>query len=471
MRRIPSLSIFLAFGLGLVLILGSCRKDKIDTDPSLSLSFSTDTLQFDTVFATVGSVTRSIRVINTHTKSVEVSSIDLAGGNASEFRINVDGTPGIHAENLRIAPNDSLWIFVEVTVDPTSVNTPFVIEDELLFVTNGNVQEVKLVAWGQEANFFSNESVGCDTTWNDEKPFVVYGVLQVDSGCTLTITEGCRIFMHGNSALLVDGTLEVLGTQDSMVSFEDDRLENEISDKPGMWDGIYFLRSSSGNKIEYCNIKNSGSGVSIGFSKMPYTGVPDVSGSPSLSIENSIIWNSSGSGITGFAATIDVSHSLIYDCGAFNVQLVLGGDYSFRHSTIVNYGSVFLDHKTPLIALANNFVDVNDVTFTSDLDSATFDYCAIDGNITSDEEIILSNVTGAQFNTAFRYNLIRTEHSLGADNLYNTNPRFEDRSSGDYSPSSSSPLVDAAIGSSSLFDLFGNPRIGVPDIGALEFSP
>ena len=42
---------------------------------------------------------------------------------------------------------------LEVTVDPNALSTPFIIEDELRFNTNGNEQHVDLIAWGQNAHF------------------------------------------------------------------------------------------------------------------------------------------------------------------------------------------------------------------------------------------------------------------------------------------------------------------------------
>ncbi len=92
---------------------------------SAVLTLSADTLSFDTVFTTTGSVTQQVKLINNNNQSVGISSISLAGGTGSPFIINIDGTPGPNASNLNIQANDSLYIFVTVLI-PSGVETdPF----------------------------------------------------------------------------------------------------------------------------------------------------------------------------------------------------------------------------------------------------------------------------------------------------------------------------------------------------------
>lgn len=54
------------------------------------LTFSKDTLTFDTVFTTIGSTTSKVMVYNKENKAVKIDLIYLAGGASSPFRINVD---------------------------------------------------------------------------------------------------------------------------------------------------------------------------------------------------------------------------------------------------------------------------------------------------------------------------------------------------------------------------------------------
>ena len=81
------------------------------------------------------------------------------GGSNSPFRINVDGISASSHQNIQLEGNDSLFIFVEVTLDVNNQNSPLIIEDSVRFKTNGLDQYVKLAVWGQDAYFYYNDTV------------------------------------------------------------------------------------------------------------------------------------------------------------------------------------------------------------------------------------------------------------------------------------------------------------------------
>src|SRR6187402_1742724 len=107
-RIFAVLIITICFSISLV----SCKKDKLLTDPSATVAFSQDSILFDTVFTTIGSATRNIRVINRNSQKINISSIRLEKGQASNFFLNVDGTPGKAVNDVEILANDSIYIFV-----------------------------------------------------------------------------------------------------------------------------------------------------------------------------------------------------------------------------------------------------------------------------------------------------------------------------------------------------------------------
>ncbi|HMS53283.1 MAG TPA: hypothetical protein PKD56_13205, partial [Chitinophagales bacterium] len=164
----------------IIFLCHSCTLNDVFTDdPDIKLTFSDDTLQFDTVFTTMGSTTNYFLAFNKSASKVKISNIRLGNGSQSAYRINVDGINGYEFKDVELWANDSLYIFVEVTIDPTDLNTPFVVQDSVIFETNGNLQYVPLVAWGQNAHFFGPNTpngslVGttADTTWTNDKPYV-----------------------------------------------------------------------------------------------------------------------------------------------------------------------------------------------------------------------------------------------------------------------------------------------------------
>ena len=106
---------FWTVALLMVIAATSCRKEKF-LDTGGELQFSVDTLMFDTVFVSVGSFTASVKIYNPQNQKVNISSIRLAGGTASQFRINVSGTPGQEVKNIEIAAKDSIYVFATVNI-------------------------------------------------------------------------------------------------------------------------------------------------------------------------------------------------------------------------------------------------------------------------------------------------------------------------------------------------------------------
>jgi hypothetical protein len=213
-RTLPSRSIILLLLLSAALVT-SCRKqDKIDTDPSLKLNFSADTVFFDTVFTSIGSVTQRLTIYNNHDRKVNISNVMLAGGDNSNYRINIDGTPVLNTQNIEIPGHDSIFIFIRVTVDPNNENTPFVVRDSIVFLTNGNHQDVKLMAWGQNARFLKNGIIEGNQVWDSLKPYVILGYARVDTSSSLTILAGTKVYFHWGSHFDVshDATLIVIGS-------------------------------------------------------------------------------------------------------------------------------------------------------------------------------------------------------------------------------------------------------------------
>ena len=160
-------------------IFSSCKKDKINTNAGVS--FSTDTLTFDTLFTSFGSTTKFFTIKNTQKEAIKISSIKLAGGATSSYRMNVDGDAGINFTDVEIPAKDSIYVFVEVTVNPNATALPFILEDSIQFLTNGNLQQVQLNAYGQNAHFFNADSIENNTVWNDDLPYVILNYLQIKS--------------------------------------------------------------------------------------------------------------------------------------------------------------------------------------------------------------------------------------------------------------------------------------------------
>jgi hypothetical protein len=468
--------------IGFTALTTSCKKDSFLEDQKVDLRFSQDTLMFDTIFTTIGSSTQYLIVTNPENQKVKVSNIRLAGGTNSNFRINVDGQSGTNFNDVEIAAQDSIYIFVEVTVDPNGGSGPMIITDSIVFETNGNQQDVDLVAFGRDAYFIvANKSLGklkykiiagenIDTTWTKDKPIVVYGYAVVDSTGSLTIEAGTEIYFHSNSGLWIykGGQLKVLGTKAEPVTFQGDRPEEYYEDLPGQWDRIWINESDKQSEINYAIIRNAFIGIQTET-------LNSVMGANKLILKNTIIQNMSGAGILSRYYQIDGENIAISNCQQYCTALTMGGSYEFRHSTFANYWS-YSTRKTPTVYINNYFQDSDYKIYPFDLLKANFINCIVYGNL--NEEIVLDNQSqGGQFHFKFDHCLVKTENNVSDPNNWisvtkNQEPLFEDIDNNDLHLKSSSAAADKGKGGvSPNLDLDENTRdASTPDLGVYEIQ-
>ncbi|MCR9172598.1 MAG: right-handed parallel beta-helix repeat-containing protein [bacterium] len=420
---------------------------------------------FDTVFTTIGSTTQRLKVYNRSNQNVRVDEIELMGGENSPFRINVDGLSSVLFNNLEIEANDSMWVFVEVTLDPNGGTLPMVIEDSIRFRTNGTDQFVILAAWGQDAYFHYNDlNTG---VWPNDKPHVIYGYAGIDEGENLTIQAGTDIYLHNNSLIYVfKGALFIEGTKTDPVTLQGDRLESQYDDVSGQYYGIYFEKALP-SRIDHAIIKNGIAGIHM-FSEDPGNS------SYTLELSNTIIQNCSRYGTFIYdGAKLKAENCLISDNGIHAFLLLRGGDFHFNHCHLLSYGAG--DNVGAAIGITNYFNDtigpINEGTVTNSV---------IYGN--GDYEVAMDTSTLGTIVLDFQRNLIRadepfTDAFYTNGNLWNLDPLFNDVSNLDYTWANGSPLDGAGdsafgvtLGNNPGTDICVTPRdVLAPDIGAYEF--
>ena len=441
------------------------------------LTFTLDTLFFDTVFTTFGTITKSFRVKNPHNQFVKIDEVSLAGGESSVFRINVDGQPGVNFSGLEIAPRDSMYLFVEATLDPNGHDDILRIQDSIIFLTNGNIQDIDLVAWGQDVHIIRDSVIDVPTIWKADKPYVILNYAYVDSMSSLTIESGAKIHLHRDALLFVNGTLHVNGTLDEPVLFAGDRLEEFFDDKPGQWGLIYLSESSQDNRINYAEIKNGTIGILISAS-------PESGKMPDLEISNTIINHMSSNGIFALNAEVTGTNLVIGDCGGSCAGLIYGGSYAFTHCTFSNnWPSYFSNRQLPALLLTDYFVNYdsegNLVLYTGgEFEKAEFMNSIIYGN--GRMELVIDSYEELQLNYRFDHCLTRIdedsldylEDPLFTSIINNENPLL-DSVPYNFELDSLSPAIDAGLPAHAVeipFDMNGNNRLGddAPDLGAFE---
>ena len=183
------------FMVTLVVGLIGCRGNQIYRGADARVAFSQDTVMFDTVFTTIGSASEAFRIVNLSPGRVLLEDITLEDQGDSPFRINVDGIPGPSVGGLELDEGDSLYVFVEVTIDPENdYDLPFIVKDRIRVTLNGYSQYVQLIAYGQDAFFHGSPgaitTLDCNSNWSAQKPHVIYGVVGVAPDCDLSVEAG-----------------------------------------------------------------------------------------------------------------------------------------------------------------------------------------------------------------------------------------------------------------------------------------
>ena len=473
---------FIIILFGFIFIV-SCIKEEISTDRSLKLEFSTDTVSFDTVFTTIGTSTQWFQVRNPNRQAVNVGKISLAGGKNSPFRLNIDGKEGNEDYDVVIQGKDSIFIFVEATIDPTNTNNPMVVKDSIVFQTNGNIQDVKLIAFGQDFHLINGEVIK-SRRWKNDKPYLVYNSMLVDSLETLTIDPGCRIYFHKKSSLFVYGTLIVNGTSEEPVIFQGDRLEEFYSNIPGQWGdyrenkntgqieaifgGIHLLQGSNNNKINGAIIKNGNKGIQA-------DSILGKGLTPELILSNTRIENMSALCLDARTSHITATNCVFGNSSSFTVALLLGGLYEFNHCTIANNNGEARKNATVLM---KNYYDYGNTRYVYDQAKVDFKNCIIYGS--KSEEIEMDIAPQGLFNYRFMNCFLKTSGKetdpLYAGSIFNKDPKFTIVDKYNFYLDSLSTARNVAnIEIARLFptDLYNNSRLNDlgPDIGAIEWIP
>ena len=389
--------------------LTSCRNDFEFKPSSGGLEFSRDTVYFDTVFSNIGSSTYTLKVYNRSDEDISIPSIRLGKGLDSKYRMTVDGMVGNNRifENVEMLAKDSMYIFIETTVDIAEANpTDFLYTDQILFGNGTTEQKVELVTLIQDAYFLYPQRFDDGTTetlpigdeeiygfvldendpingneyiWNNSKPYVIYGYAAVPSNKTLVVEPGAQIHFHAESGLIIgnEGSIKVNGLPstnpenplENHVIFQGDRLEPLYEDVPGQWGTIWLTQGSKNNEFTNCVIKNGVVGLLIEGN----TGLSNPEAD--VKLKNVQIYDHSNYGILARTAHISGENVVINSAGQIALACSYGGKYNFNHSTFNNNWP----SSRQLSVYLSNYIEGVEPP-TQPMEEATFTNCIIFGS-------------------------------------------------------------------------------------------
>ena len=425
-----------------LLAFTACRKnDDITTSTDVQLSFSSDTVLFDTVFTAVGSINKRIKVYNNDSKAINITNIRLGEGLSSFFSLIINGVVTNEKSNVQVGGKDSISIYVKATINSNTQNKPFIVEDSIVFNTNGNRQAIKLIAYGQNARFINGGTITSNTVWDARLPYIINRSVTVAEGVSLDISAGTKVYFHGSSVMNIRGTLNVNGAINSAVVFSSDRLENFYENEAGQWLGIRLFASSVNNKVNYAIIKNAVVGItadSVGQD-----------GNAKLLLANSMIKNMTIAGFVGYSSSLTGFNNLFYNSGQYLIYGVGGGIYNLKQNTFAGLNTEF-----PRRTSALYFSDLSNTSF-SDL-SLDLTNNIIWGSLP--EELQIEKKTTASITSNIKYNVIKTSlQTYDKSNLLGIDPKFVDATTGNFRIQPGSPVLKKGMDLRS--DIFYNPYL------------
>ncbi len=396
---------FLLLLFSLLIIGFSACDDSFSTNPNHKLSFSVDTLRFDTVFTNIGSATARVMIYNRNDQALNIQRVSLNDMGDSFFRINVDGmvNDDNSVSDVEIGAYDSLYMFVEVTVDPTNQNTPLFVNDQICFQVNDNTQKIELEAYGQDVEILKQEFIYNDTILQGDKPYLVYDYVAIDTAKTLTLAAGCTMYFHAEAQLVVYGHLKAEGTLEKPVLLRGDRLDDMLTDVPynsasGQWDGVYLLYEHGKHELNYFHMNSGYNGLYLSNEHTDHC--------PSLQLNNSRIHNFTYYGLVVQNANVNVVNTEISNCGTYCVYLS-GGEHSFIHSTVANYYNFPATMLHPTVREDKPAVCINDIPKLKAPMKSVFKNCIVAGSRTN--EFGLYTTFPDKYDGVFENNLIQSD--------------------------------------------------------------
>ena len=320
------------FFAAILLIMVSCREYTVSDDPSLRLTFSTDTLRFDTIFTNQGSATLQLMVYNRNASAIAIDRIWLDSTHI--FEVNIDGEQDLsRIKQMTINGGDSAFVFVRTRMNKTRVNSAVLTEDQLHFhLKSGATQAVCLEAYGQDVTRIRTKKVLNGYHFTSTLPYLIFDTLRIDGD--VTIDAGSTLYMHSGACICITGDVTAVGSLDQPIIIRGDRLDRLFDSVPyayagGSWNGIYLQADKPQQyDLAYVDILSGNIGL--------YCWSSCTGSLPNLRMDGCRIHNHTLYGLVLIHVDALVTNTEISNCASYCVYCE-GGKQDFIHTTIASY--------------------------------------------------------------------------------------------------------------------------------------
>lgn len=478
---------FIAILLLALCTFTSCREDMLSNDPTLRITFSHDTVHFDTVFTATSSSTKKLMVYNPNKNAIAIQQIAMKDGRY--FRINVDGENNLdYLKDITIRGGDSLFIFIRTDIDQQNSHTPVLLEDDILFVLTQHTQQVTLQAYGQDVQRMQSKEkiqVFDRFTFTNHKPYHIFDTILVKG--LLSIQAGATLYMHQGACIYAYGSIYAKGTLEQPIIIRGDRTDNLFDSVPysvasEQWDGIYLIHPQNAPQANYQLHYVDILSASVGL----YAYSENTTQRPKLQLYNARIHNHSLYGLVLQNIDATVVNTEITNCASYCIYIA-GGKQQFIHNTIAAY----FGYPYTSINIHNDMfpntvaaVYINNLSKNTAPTDASFYNCIITG--AEKNNLVLATPLPKFYPGHFVGNFLQTDsitidnaqrnvYTTTADSLVFRNIHYsvDDYRYYDFQLDTLSPargIADSLIALEYPFDRLGNPRKPHPDAGCYEFT-
>ena len=441
----------------------SIEREEIDDNPSQSLFFSEDVLQFDTLISGVQSPSKGLRLHNPNKRAVTLREIRLERDLDSPFMCWIGGQRGRSFQDIRVLGEDSIFILVEAQARSQNQRDLREEEDRLLVEYGSDQHHLAIRMWSQDVVYGDTLVIDRDTDWRDQVSRHIGVELRILPHATLYLGPGMHLFFSPGARMYVEGRLEAIGTSEKPVVFTSHRQDGDYKEAPGQWKGIILASVEEQHTIIHASICNADIGLSLGTTAQ-------IESAGFLRLGNTQIFNMS----TGALLTYG-GNTFIYNTVMYNAQYYLakhyGGTHRYLHCTMSSYSTPFFNVAQPL--------QLSDHLSTATSDQSSRLLLQMENSIlwSSLEESIQLTKKHPQTEIYITHTLVRSssgshldEHSVWDAEDINF-PRFVDPRDHNYKLDRDSPALGAGKSLNipeQLQDLEGNSRGTGYDLGAYE---
>ena len=327
--------LFLCLTLATVL-LTACREEQVSTDPTLRLTFSRDTLRFDTVFTTAGSSTQIVMVYNRNRHAVRIRRVS---NSTPYFRLNLDGeNDPDRLTNIVLNGGDSLYLFVRATVGEQHQDVPVYITDSIVFALNDHEQKLRMEVCGQDVHLIRNNQRHtrvADYHFTAARPYLIFDTMTITG--TTRMDAGATLYMHNGAVLFSMGDVRAQGSREYPVRLTSDRMDKLFEHVPyrmasGQWEGWYIHDTASTtihhDSLNYVEIRNAHTGLFCQSLQSEHR--------RQVVLSNSLIHNHALYGVVLHNTDATIWNTQISNCASYCLFLS-GGKHRLTHNTIASY--------------------------------------------------------------------------------------------------------------------------------------